>query len=492
VLHAVARQVRLLSLGAKRWPAKEFNLYFVETGDGSIPCACRHLKQRRRVYEISDDRIRKACGSAWSQIEPNAGQWKTWVLASGSEFRLAAPPDTNSTADEIAWLRDFITQRDDVANQQIAFWDAGSPSYRWVEMATNRIVSENIGSAPGTRIMALLDVAIYDALVAAWDSKYFYKRRRPSEIDTSLVAAVSVPRSPSYPSEHAVVAGAAAAILGYLFPADANSYTALAEECACSRLYAGVQYPSDYFAGLDLGRRVAARVIERAQTDGSDAVWKGVIPTGPGLWTGVNPSNPAAATWRTWILTSGSQLRPPPPVAYDSPQKAAELAEVKNFPRTVDTNEKAFYWNTVAEAHMSWYGIAALRIFEYHLDTNPPRAARVYALMSVAHYDSMVASWDAKYAYWALRPNQLDSTVTTLFPDPNCPGYPTFTAAMHAGIAEMLAFLFPRESDAARARADEAGMSKMWAGVYFRSDVEVGLKLGRDVAHLVIDWAVPD
>ena len=433
-----------------------------------------------------------ACGSGWSQIEPKAGQWMTWVLASGSEFRLAGPPDGNSTAGEIAQLHDVIAQRDDVANQQIAFWDAGSPSYRWVEMATNRIVSQGIGSAPGTRIMALLNVAIYDALVAAWDSKYFYNRPRPSELDTSLIVAVSVPRSPSYPSEHAVAAGAAAAVLGYLFPADADSYTALAEACARSRLLAGVQYPSDNFAGLELGRRIAARVIERARADGSDAVWTGAIPTGPGLWTGVNPSNPAAATWRTWILSSGSQLRPGPPAAYDSPPKAAELTEVKNFPRTFDTNEKSFYWNTTAEAHMSWYGIAAQRLFEYHLDVNPPRAARVYSLLSIAHYDAMVASWDAKYAYWALRPNQLDSTVTTIFPNPNCPGYPAFTATMHAGIAEMLAFLFPREADAARARAEEAGMSKMWAGVYFRSDIEVGLKLGRDVAHQVISWAAAD
>jgi hypothetical protein len=55
-------------------------------------------------------------GSSWSQIEPKAGQWKTWVLASGREFRLAAPPDGNSTAGEIAWLHDLIAHRDDVAN----------------------------------------------------------------------------------------------------------------------------------------------------------------------------------------------------------------------------------------------------------------------------------------------------------------------------------------------------------------------------------------
>src|SRR5712692_5609049 len=77
-----------------------------------------------------------ACGGAWSQIEPHPGDGKTWVLASGSEFRLPPPPAGNSATDEIAWLHDFVAQRNEAANQQIAFWDAGSPSYRWVEMAT--------------------------------------------------------------------------------------------------------------------------------------------------------------------------------------------------------------------------------------------------------------------------------------------------------------------------------------------------------------------
>ena len=58
-------------------------------------------------------------------------------------------------------------------------------------------------------IMALLSVAIYDATVAAWDSKYAYNRLRPTVFDPSLMAALPNPQSPSYPSEHATVGGAA-------------------------------------------------------------------------------------------------------------------------------------------------------------------------------------------------------------------------------------------------------------------------------------------
>ena len=59
------------------------------------------------------------------------------------------------------------------------------------------------------RDLALLHVAIYDATVAAWDSKYTYNRPRPSEMQPDLETAIHNPSSPSYPSEYAVTAGAA-------------------------------------------------------------------------------------------------------------------------------------------------------------------------------------------------------------------------------------------------------------------------------------------
>ena len=96
-------------------------------------------------------------------------------------------------------------------------------------------------------------MAIYDATIAAWESKYFYNRPRPSEADATLPTALPTPRSPSYPSEHAAAAGAAATVLSYFFPDEASSFQAMAEEAAQSRVLAGVQFPSDSSAGLELG-----------------------------------------------------------------------------------------------------------------------------------------------------------------------------------------------------------------------------------------------
>ena len=72
-------------------------------------------------------------------IEPGAGRWKTWAISSVDAYRLPAPPDRKTTAAEIQQLKVFSSQRDAAARQQVAFWDAGAPSYRWVEIALNQL-----------------------------------------------------------------------------------------------------------------------------------------------------------------------------------------------------------------------------------------------------------------------------------------------------------------------------------------------------------------
>ena len=74
------------------------------------------------------------------------------------------------------------------------------------------------------RDLALMHIAIYDATVAAWDSKYAYKRLRPSAVSSDLTTVLPNPPSPSYPAEHAVAAGAASEVLAYIFPERGEFY----------------------------------------------------------------------------------------------------------------------------------------------------------------------------------------------------------------------------------------------------------------------------
>jgi membrane-associated phospholipid phosphatase len=429
------------------------------------------------------------------QVEPRAGMWRTWVLASGRQVRVPPPPNQTDTAAEIRQLQALASQRNPTALDQIAFWDTSAPAYRWNEITINTALKNNLPSNLAWRALALVHVAIYDSTIAAWAAKYTYRRPRPSEVDASLRTAIPNPQSPSYPSEHAVAAGAASTVLAYLFPDDAKLFADKANEAVRSRLVAGVQYPSDMAAGLELGRAVGALAIERAKADGSDARWTGSVPTEPGKWNGTNPIFPLAGTWRTWVLSSGNELRPGPPPAYDSPQMATEMTELRNFQRTPKTNGDAFFWEyAVGGLRNYWYWNEQLttRILEYRLDGNPPRVARAYALVSIATYDAMVGCWDAKYAYWQIRPFQLDPNWRPLFPTPNHPSYPAAHGCLSSAAAGTIAYLFPRDAQMINALADQAAESRIWAGIHYRTDVVTGLALGRAVAQRVIDMARRD
>jgi membrane-associated phospholipid phosphatase len=429
------------------------------------------------------------------QIEPGAGRWKTWVLTSGRQLRVAALPDQTATAVELRQLRALVPERNSAVLEQIAFWDTGAPAYRWNQITVDTALKNNLSSPVAMRALALVHVAIYDSMVTAWAAKYSYRRPRPTVLDSALQTVVSNPQSPSYPSEHAVAAGAASTVLAYLFPNDARHFAEKAEEAAKSRLLAGVQYPSDVAAGMELGRAVAALVIERAKTDGSDARWDGAMPSGPGHWSGTNPILPTLGTWKTWVLASGSELRPGPPPAYNSPQMASEMAELRNFQRTPKTIGDAFFWEyAVGGLKGFWYWNEELskKLLEYRLDTNPIRVSRAYALQSIAIYDASVACWDAKYAYWQIRPFQLDSNWRPLFPTPNHPSYPAAHGCFSAAAAAAIAYLFPRDAQTMNTLADQAAESRIWAGIHYRSDVIAGLALGRAVAQRVIDVARND
>ena len=427
-------------------------------------------------------------------VEPGAGRWTTWVIPGGQAWRLP-PPDLKATRDELRQLRQLAAERDAAALDRIAYWDTGAPSYRWNELLPTHLLKRNTNTLFAARAQALMHIAIYDATVAAWSTKYAYHRPRPSSLDRRLDTALPTPASPAYPAEHAVAAGAASTVLAYLFPDEAAVFATAAEEAGRSRLLAGVDYPSDVAAGLDLGRRVGALVVERAKTDGSDQPWTGTVPQGRATGPGQNPVLPQAANWKPWVLASGDELRPPPPPAWDGPQLAAELEELKTFARTPKSNAGAFFWEYAAGGlrnYWFWNQQTDRLLHEARLDDNAPRTARVYTLESVARYDAVIACWDAKYTYWLIRPSQLDPALTTLFPNPNHPSYPSAHGCLSTASATVLAELFPRDRAALEALADEIGESRIWAGIHFRSDVTAGKELGRAVGERVVARANAD
>lgn len=454
-----------------------------------------NLKAQESAVPAKVSAIPRRClFSSQTSVEPNAGSWKTWVLESPRQISIDAPP---YSPDDVAELRRLELARNDAIRDQALYWNSGGPSYRWNEITLNEITRSGLNNVRYSRVMALVNIALYDSIIAAWDAKYLHKRPRPSECNPAISTIFETPGSPSYPSAYAVAAGAASTVLAYLFPESAQNLTSLAEQAAESRLHAGVNYRSDITAGLALGRAVGALVVDRARNDGSSTVFTGTIPTGACNWKGTTPLEPAAGTWRTWVLSSASELRPPPPPPCDSAAFQQEVSEVRNFPRpipataaTLATTRAAYFWQLVVPR--LWNEVLGPKIFEYKLDANPPRAARAYALMHIAAYDSTIACWDAKYAYWFIRPSQFDPTIVPLFTVPSHPSYPSAHSIYDGSYAEVLSYLFPRDESTFRARALEAGNSRVWAGIHYPMDVRAGLALSRDVGKRVIELAKGD
>src|SRR5688572_506910 len=108
------------------------------------------------------------------QLEPSAGNWKTWFITSGKDFRLPPP---SAYREEVAQVLSRQQNLDTAGWQQISYWNAGAPGYRWLDMMFNLWMKDTTYN--GALANMLLGVATYDATIAAWDTKYAYKRPRP-------------------------------------------------------------------------------------------------------------------------------------------------------------------------------------------------------------------------------------------------------------------------------------------------------------------------
>jgi len=159
-------------------------------------------------------------------------------------------------------------------------WEGGAstPSVPgiWNQVALTRVDRRGLGIARTARLFALLNVAMADAGVAAWDSKYDYWYPRPENAIRDLGLSRSwkpfrrTPLSPAYVSGHSAFSTAAAQVLSHVFPDTAKGFGRKSAEARKSAVYGGGQYPFSDEAGRSLGRKVGELVVGRARKDGAE------------------------------------------------------------------------------------------------------------------------------------------------------------------------------------------------------------------------------
>ena len=209
----------------------------------------------------------------------NFGKVKSFLfdsLTMVTTIRPPAPPSTSSQQfkDEVAEVYNYSKNPSKEQIKIVHFWADGAGTYtppgHWNAIAAEDFVKQNFSEVRWARNMALLNMAMMDAAITCWDTKYVYYTPRPSQVDPRIKTVTGLPNFPSYISGHSTFSGAAANILGHIIPARATDYDNMAKEASISRIYGAIHYRSDCEKGLETGKKIGDYAIARARTDGAE------------------------------------------------------------------------------------------------------------------------------------------------------------------------------------------------------------------------------
>jgi hypothetical protein len=472
--------------------------------------------------------------------DANAGSWQMIVLSGPTQFTVAPPAPAASDAyqAELAAIKAAQSSLTDAQRENIQYWSAGGV-LRWNQIMRELVARADLPPAPrenGTypvpdpenpfadpqfpfgnppyaaRAYSYVTVAQFEALKVAWYYKYQYNRPSPARIDGGIQALMPASDLPAYPSEDAVLSGVSAELLKLLFPTSVEEITRKAAEEREAVLLSGRAAASDVAAGLALGKAVAPVFAARAATDGMrtaagspalfQALANAAAARGETPWKSLEtpPRPPMLAAFgqvKAWMLTPAEIVaeRPAPPPSTSSAQMAQELAEVRTAVDNLTREQLAIVYKwadgvSTPTPPGHWNSIASDYLNDAHF--SEVRAARALALVNMALHDAAVACWETKFAYYNPRPSQLDPSIKTVIGLPNFPAYTSGHSTFSAAAAEVLSYLFPSGAATFEAMKDEAAISRLYGGIHYRSDIEVGKDHGKRIGSFTVRFARQD
>jgi hypothetical protein len=233
---------------------------------------------------------------------PQIASMETWVIESHDQFRSLPGPNR---LDSVRYARDFnevkekgsisSTTRSPDETLAAEFWgNSSSPSYFWNHVAITLVCRNEHSLVANARLFALLDVAMADAEIACWDTKYYFVSWRPitaieladqdgnplTRADLNWTPLLVTPPFPEYTSAHSAVSSAAATVLSKHFGNDTsftvssdvmtdvtrqfNSFSAALDEIRSARVNAGIHFRTACNDGQVLGTEVGNYAIEHA------------------------------------------------------------------------------------------------------------------------------------------------------------------------------------------------------------------------------------
>jgi membrane-associated phospholipid phosphatase len=356
-----------------------------------------------------------------------------------------------------------------------------------------------------TRSFAMLQTAEYDAVVSITHQSPAYRSSVPAAPDARPDAAADQ---------------AAHDVLLALYPSmQVPLDTQLTGELAALPGGAGTQ------DGVAVGAAAARRIVALRATDGSSQIPPPFVAgTDPGDYRPTPPKFPAPmfTTWGAvtpFVLDQAQQFRPDQPPAVTGPAYATALDEVRSLgrdtspTRTPDETVAGQFWSS-APVWNTWNQVTQQLLAGEHASL--AQATTVFDALDLSLADTTIAMYDAKYHHLVWRPVtaiQLgipvgnpaiagDPTWNPLTPTAGDPSYPGAHSSLSEAAAVVLTSFFgtrqavavtsaaapgvTRSFPSLAATADEAGLSRIWAGQHTRIDHVAGQALGRQVAVEVL------
>jgi hypothetical protein len=371
----------------------------------------------------------------------------------------------------------------------------------WNDIALARVVAAKQMPPDGARSMAMVHVAMFDAINA---------------VERRYVPYAFKGHAPNGASAEAAADAAASSILVKLFPDQAEPV-----EAAYAASVAKIPDGDAKTSGIALGRAVAAECLSMREQDGAGVPGVYRPRTTAGVY--VATTLPLSAQWpkvKPWFLSDGTQFRPGPPPALASPAWARDYNEIKNIgarqsaARTAEQTDVARFWTITGAA--SWNPV--VRSLALSKSLGLVDNARLFALVNMVAADAFVAVFDAKYEYNFWRPitairngdidgndaTSLDAEWLPVVDTPLHPEYPCAHCITAGAIGAVLEAQFgkgdvppitmtsPTAPGVTRRwtrisdYVQEVDNARIWGGIHYRNSTQVGEAMGRKIAALAL------
>ena len=376
----------------------------------------------------------------------------------------------------------------------------------WNQTAIGAMKIANVAGNPWSRNMAMMHVAMSDA-VNSVQGKY-------------AIYAPSCPPAPSASAEAAAAAAARTVLLQQL-PGQ-KTLIDQAFEASIKDI------PDDAARkeGIAIGEKCGTAIIADRASDGTSVPDTYRPVTSPGVWIPTTP--PLSAEYARvipWVMKSAEQVRPVPPPGLKSElyardyNETKEMGGAKSTKRTAEQAAAVKFWTQI-NFGPAWQEVA--RQLSAAKNLSLAENARLFALLNMGTANTFITDWDAKFTYNFWRPvtairngdqdgndaTERDAGWSPINATPMHPEYPS-QAAIIAGVSmgvfdavvgphpstpvvasDLLDAKIQRRFANVTAMSEEVQNVRIWGGIHFRNSLEVGYQMGRKIALYLVENSI--